>query len=109
MCSALLRGRAALALASVRWTPPATLPPRLQQRRCFAMLAAPTPLLRCSFSWEVPLTIPQLRERLRCQQRDDAPRMQTIETECCLILTLARSPRAEERAEALESGEALWV
>ncbi|RNF19974.1 uncharacterized protein Tco025E_03940 [Trypanosoma conorhini] len=72
------------------------------------VLGRPTPLLWCNPSGELPLSIPQLREQLRRQTQDGAPRMQTLDTEGRLVLTLARSPRPEDRAEALEHGEALW-
>ncbi|KAG5477009.1 hypothetical protein LSCM1_05343 [Leishmania martiniquensis] len=54
-------------------------------------------------------SVAQLRRKLWSQLHERMPRMQTIETENRLIAQLSRSPLAEERAEALEMGEAMWA
>lgn len=56
----------------------------------------------------MPLSISQLRTRLRSQLQDGCPRMQSIDTEGQLTLTLARSRRPAEQEEALERAESLW-
>ncbi|KAH9599550.1 hypothetical protein LSM04_005838 [Trypanosoma melophagium] len=99
------RGAAVFKCIATVWFPVNLLQ---QQRRLYTLLASPTPIRHCSISDEIPLSIPQLRDRLHRQEHDNAPRMQTIDTEGRLILTLAKSPRAEERREALERGELLW-
>ncbi|EKG02701.1 hypothetical protein TCSYLVIO_006263 [Trypanosoma cruzi] len=101
MYSAMYRRCAALMMALEN-----KMPSELQRRYIF--IGQLSPLLRCSFSNELPLSIPQLRERMQRQKKEGAPRMQTLDTEGRLVLTLARSPRPEERAEALERGESLW-
>nr|CCC89625.1 unnamed protein product [Trypanosoma congolense IL3000] len=80
------------------------------QARCYgcSVLSSPTKVLRCNISRDVPLSVQQLRLRLQQQLKDGAPRMESISTEGQLSLTLARSPRAEERDEALERAESLW-
>lgn len=52
--------------------------------------------------------IVQLRQRLRTLQTTGAPRMASIDTESRLVIELSRSPRPEERQEALEVAEGLW-
>ncbi|ORC85758.1 uncharacterized protein TM35_000332150 [Trypanosoma theileri] len=107
MHTAVWRGSAASLLISAVCSP-FTPQQQQQQRRFYTLLASPTPIRRFQISDELPLSIPQLRDRLRRQENDNAPRMQTIDTEGRLILTLARSPRTEERIEALQRGELLW-
>lgn len=57
---------------------------------------------------DAPASITQLRQRLHQQRAFGAPRMTTLDTESRLVIELSRSPRPEEREEALESGEELW-
>ncbi|AYU79477.1 hypothetical protein conserved [Leishmania donovani] len=54
-------------------------------------------------------SVAELRRKLQSQLHQKMPRMQTVETESRLIAQLSRSTLAEERAEALEMGEAMWV
>nr|CCC46862.1 conserved hypothetical protein [Trypanosoma vivax Y486] len=79
------------------------------QRQLPGQIGSPCPLLRCSFSREAPLSVAQLRARLQKQLQERVPRMQSIDTEGQLALTLARSRLSEEQVEALERGESLWL
>lgn len=60
------------------------------------------------FGGDVNESVMDLRHKLRAQQQQKMPRLQTVETESRLLLQLARSAVADERAEALEMGEAMW-